>query len=191
LYCLLNLGAYSELQGNFDTALAYAEQALLLARELKDQPGEAWAQNYCGHSLLSLGRYAEANEAYQLALELDQTLKLAVEATEPAAGLARIALKRGDLAVAQAYLETILEQIDHDNSLSGTDQPLRVYHTCYIVLNAIKNERARAVLEIAYQLLMARLNSIQDEALRSMFLENISYHREILREWNVSKDGVQ
>jgi predicted ATPase/class 3 adenylate cyclase len=190
LYCQLNLSAYYELQGNFDMALVYAEQALVLARELKNLPGEAWAQNYRGHALLSLKRHSEAYEAYQHALELNRILNLPVEATEPAAGLARIALERGDLSTAQVHLETILEQIDRDNSLSGTDQPLRVYHTCYIFLEAIQSERAKAVLEIAYQLLMARLNNIQNELLRHTFLENIPHHREILHAWNVFQNDV-
>lgn len=191
LYILLNLSAYSETLGKVESALDYAAQALTLARELNDRPGEAWSHNYRGHALLALGRITEAQTAYHAALELDQALNLPVEATEPAAGLARIALGYRDLTSAQQCIDLVLVQIEQDRSLSGTDQPLRVYQTCYSVLRATQNERAKSVLEMAHQLLLARLNNITDETLQSTFLENIPYHREILREWRANQNGAQ
>jgi len=184
LYSLLNLSAYSELLGEFEAALDYAEQALFVAQDLNDRSGEAWAQNYRGHALLALDRQAEAQVAYQAALKLNRILNQLMEATEPAAGLARIALQRGDLAAAKRQIGPILIQMERDHSLSGTDQPLRVYETCYSVLRALNSERAGAVLEMAYQLLMARSNSIKDLTLKHTFLENIPYHHKILREWD-------
>lgn len=190
LYSLLNLSAYSESVGKFETALDYAEQALFVAREINDRPGEAWAQNYRGHALLALGRQAESQTAYRSALKINRSLDLQMEATEPAAGLARIALEQGDLAAAQRHIAPILVQMQRDNSLSGTDQPLRVYQTCYSVLYPRDSERARAVLEMAYQLLMARSNAIKDESLRNAFLENIPYHHEILLAWNAYQKNI-
>ncbi len=183
LYALINLGACLETLGQAGIALHYAEQALALSREMGDRNGEAWAQTYLGHSLSALGRLVEARSAYQASLELHSVLNQSVLAAEPAAGLARLALDAGDLVAAQQHLKFILGHLEKDGSLDGTDQPLRIYQTCYLVLRVAGNQKANPVLEMAYQALLKRADFISDKTLRRNFLEKIPHHRDILQEW--------
>jgi tetratricopeptide (TPR) repeat protein len=187
LYSLINLSAYSEILGEYEKAISYAEQALSIAREIVDRPGEAWALTYLGHGLQSLKRYSDAQSAYQGALELQNAMNQPALATEPGAGLARVALELGDLSAAQDHVDTILVHLDGGSSLDGTDEPLRVYLSCYLVLKAVKNERAASILETAHKILLERANKIKNESLRHTFLENVPYHREILVAWEAEQ----
>jgi hypothetical protein len=47
-----------------------------------------------------------------------------------------------------------------------------------------KSERAASILETAHQILLERALTIKDESLRRAFLENVSFHREIIDAWN-------
>ena len=78
---------------------------------------------------------------------------------------------------------TILDQLKTRPTLDGTDEPLRVYLTCYLVLRANHDPRAREILDAAYRLLQERATHIDDEELRRSFLENVAAHREIARAW--------
>jgi hypothetical protein len=51
------------------------------------------------------------------------------------------------------------------------------------VLKAHGDERAGAILQAAHDDLQRRAANIGDEALHPSFLENVPWHREILREW--------
>ena len=71
---------------------------------------------------------------------------------------------------------------DH-SALHGTWEPLRIYLTCYHVLRAHEDSRADEVLGNAYYLLQERTAKIDDPDLRRSYLENVSYHREIVAEY--------
>ena len=184
LFGLLNLSLYSGALGEIQTSLDCAERALELARETHDRNGEAWALTYRGHALLALEHTSEAGAAYEGALDIRRELDQSALATEPGAGLARVALLQGDLSAAQAQVELILNHLEAGGSLDGTDQPFRVYLTCYLVLEAAQDERAASILETAHDMLLARANNIRDEAARLAFLRDIPYHREILSAWD-------
>jgi ATP/maltotriose-dependent transcriptional regulator MalT len=104
-------------------------------------------------------------------------------ATEPAAGLARTALKRGDIEAARAYLQPVLALLENGKTLEGTDEPLRVYLTCYLVLRESDEPQARGLLKTAYEELMDRAGRISDETTRQAFLNNVEHHREVCSAW--------
>jgi class 3 adenylate cyclase/tetratricopeptide (TPR) repeat protein len=184
LFGLLNLSLYTGALGEVRTSLDYAERALEIARETHDRNGEAWALTYRGHAFLALDLAPEAGTAYKGALDIRQELDQPALAAEPCAGLARVALKLGDLPAAQAQIVSILNHLDSGGSLDGTDEPLRVYLTCYLVLEATKDERATSILETAHDMLLARANNLQERARQLAFLEDIPSHREILIAWD-------
>jgi hypothetical protein len=68
-------------------------------------------------------------------------------------------------------------------SLDGTYEPMRVYLTCYRVLEASKDPRAAEVLATAHSLLQERAAKIEDEEMRRSFLENVPAHRELVEVW--------
>ena len=97
--------------------------------------------------------------------------------SENQAGLAQISLRQGDLAQAQAHVESILSYLAH-NTLKGEDL-FRVYLTCYQVLEATQDERALQILTTAHTHLQRQATKIDDKTLRQSFLENVSLHRQL------------
>jgi adenylate cyclase len=184
------LGLLSHHLGADEAAREYSQQALLVAQDLGNRDLEGCALTHLGHALAGLGRLAEAAAAYREALVAWRELSQHNMAMEPLAGLARVSLAHGDLAGAQAHVEEILRYLE-TNALDGTDEPLRVYLTCYRVLRAgpgkqdasSQDPRAPAILSSAHRLLQERAAKTSDEELRRSFLENVAAHREILSEW--------
>jgi adenylate cyclase len=168
--------------GDDESAREHGQQALVIAQDLGDRSSQGYALTYLGHALAGLHHLPEAADAYQQALVLRQESDLHHLAMEPLAGLARVSLAQADLTQAQAYVEQILSYLD-GNTLYGTAEPLRVYLTCYQVLDAVGDPRARTILTTAYQLLQEQAAEIGDEDLRDSFLKNVPAHREILSEF--------
>jgi hypothetical protein len=134
---------------------------------------------YLAHALVELGCLAEATDAYREAWDIRRELGKHSLAMESLSGLPRISLIQGDQAQAQAYVEEILSYLEN-NSLGGADEPLRVYLTCYQVLDTAQDPRAPEVLAAAYDLLQEQAAKIPDEGTRRSFLENVAAHREIV-----------
>ena len=80
-------------------------------------------------------------------------------------------------------MEEIVTYLDGGGSLDGTGEPLRVWLTCYRVLEACQDLNAFSILENAHQLLTERANKISDDRMRQKFLDNIPYHLEIMKDW--------
>jgi hypothetical protein len=119
----------------------------------------------------------KAQKALALRCELNQPNLV----TEPPTGLARVALAQGALIQAQTQVEEILYYLEN-GGLDGTECPFQVYLTCYHVLKAKQDPRAQEILATAYGLLQERAAKITDEGMRRSFLENVTAHREIMRQ---------
>jgi tetratricopeptide (TPR) repeat protein len=189
IYALINLSANAGAIGGSASAIDYARQAVKLSRESGDRNAQAWALTYEGHGLLESGMLGPARTIYREALDLRYQLDQPALAAEPAAGLARISLAQGDLLAAHSELEAVLAQIELDGTLEGTDQPLRVYLTCYLVLSRVGDPRANGILNTAHDMLKTRMNGISDPEAREAFLEKIAYNRELMSLWERRRRG--
>lgn len=182
-YSLINISSHAGALGDNVASVEYAEEGIELARQSNDRNAEAWAFTYLGHGLFESGNMDKAQVAYQAALTLRAELDQPVLATEPGAGLARIALIRDKISEATAYVETIMPHLQQDVALKGTDQPVRVYLNCYLVLFSVKDLRADDILETGYALLKERADGISDPSARQLFLNGITYNKEFLAIW--------
>jgi hypothetical protein len=99
---------------------------------------------------------------------------------ESTAGLARTLLAAENVDGAMEQAEAILSYLEA-NTLDGTDEPLRVYQTCYEVLVAAGDPRAGQVLVTAHRMLFERADRIRDPQLRRSFLEDVGAHRAIVQ----------
>jgi tetratricopeptide (TPR) repeat protein len=161
-------------------ALEHSLEALRITQDIGDRLNEGYAWTNQGHALVGLCRLDEAINAYGQALDLRCELGQENLAVEPLAGLARIALTKGDQARAIACVEEILEHMEINPGLDGTDEPLRVYLSCFRVLRDKDDARGPEVLSAAHMLLHEQAARIGDEAVRRSFLENAAVHQEIL-----------
>ena len=167
-----------------DDELAHgiAEQGLAVAEEVGDRRNQSHALTHLGHVLVGLDRPDEALAAYREALALRREAGEQHRAMETLAGLARISLAQGETYTAVALVEEILSFLETD-TLDGTDEPVRVYLTCYRVLQAQGDERASGILTTAHDLIQARVARIDDPVTRCCFLENVRAHRDTVAEW--------
>lgn len=176
---LLYLGLHWHQQEEQQRALSYSQTAVAIAEKtgLRSEEGLAWRN--LGHIYTAVGSWAEATTAYKRALALCREIGNENAAQESLAGLARVALAQGDVDTAVAYAGAVLAHLQMGN-LHGADEPLRVYLTCYHVLQAASDARAAALLADAYTLLQSRAVTIEDAELRRKYLEAVPYHREII-----------
>ena len=143
-------------------------------------PSAAWA--FLGQAHQTRQSLPEAADAYRQALALRRELGQPHLVTEPLAGLARVCLIQGNPIEAQALVEEILGHLE-SHTLEGTEEPIRVYLTCYRVLTVNQDSRARELLDKAHTLLQERAGKIGDEEMRRSYLENVCAHYEIVQEF--------
>jgi hypothetical protein len=123
---------------------------------------------------------AEAADAYRDALDTRREIGDLNPALESLAGLVRVSLTQRELLQAQEQVEEILSHLETNPTLDGAEEPFRVYLTCYRVLRANQDPRARDILNTAHSLLQERAANISDEKLWRSYLENVAAHREII-----------
>ena len=183
---LANLSLVAHTLGDDEAARGYAVEMLRIAQEIGHRSHQGYALNNLGHALAGLNRLAEAAETYRQAVALRHDLGEHFLAMESLAGLARVLMAEGKPAEAQAHVEEILAYL-RSGSLDGTDEPLRIYLTCYQVLKMEKDPRAQEILTTAYELLQQWANRISDEDLRRSFLKNVRAHRQIMDEYQTAR----
>jgi tetratricopeptide (TPR) repeat protein len=173
----VRLGLLLHHQGNDDKARDCGQSALRIAHKLNNRPlqGRAWE---------GLGYLAEAAQAYQQAVILRRELGQPHLVAESLAGAARVALAQGNRVQAQAQVEEILgylqdavpavsldpvQKTSSWRGLKNTEEPLRIYLTCYRVLRDAQDPRAWGVLDAARRQLEQQAACIYDEELRHSF----------------------
>lgn len=163
-----------------DEAVRCCLKAIQQAKQDGSQEEEACALLYYGNALARLGQLEGARAAYKQSIAIRQAMEQGFKVTESQAGLARIALQENKKREAFFLVTQILDFLE-ERTLDGTDEPMRVYLTCYQVLQANRDPRADVVLRAAHTLLMAHAQKIEDEAMRQSYLENVAANREILQ----------
>ncbi len=164
-------------QQEYETALAYAQQALQASELRGDSRHSAIARTCMGHALLGMEDLTEAEkhylEARQLYLEMEQFNR----SLEPLAGLADVALCRGDVRHAFDLMHKIVSHLEAE-TLDRTDEALYVYAIAYRVLLANHDARAVGLLQIMVNQIHARAATLEDEMQRHLFW-NVPAHRKI------------
>ncbi len=176
--------------GDHQAARKHGQWGLRIAQDIGDRRCQGWLLDFLGHALTALGQLDQAADAYEQALALQVELDQPHLVTESQAGLARLALIQGESGRAREYVEEILSYL-RTNNLDGTNEPFRIYLTCYQVLVANHDPRAHDVLAQAYRRLQERAARIPDEATRRSFLENVAVHREIVALWQAMNEDEQ
>ncbi len=190
-FVLANLGLLVHHANEQQLAAEYCQQALEITQEIGDRLNQGYAYTNLGHALVSLDRLDDAATAYQQALALRRELGQDNLAVEPLAGLARVGRLQGNLAQALTHTEQILEYLELNPGLDGTDEPLRVYLSCYHILRDSLDPRASGLLIGAQNLLQELAAKIDDRELRRSFLEHATTQREIVAAYRELGTGLQ
>jgi tetratricopeptide (TPR) repeat protein len=154
-------------------------QGLRLFTELSDDVGQAYAWTEIGHALAALHRWDEAQASYQRALDLRRALAQPHLEMEVVAGLIRVDRARQDVSEAKRKAQRLYHYLETNRPL-GTEEPIRIYWTCFLALH--EEENAHKLLNDAQQMLEERAAAI-DEPLRHAFLQEIEVHRAVRETW--------
>jgi tetratricopeptide (TPR) repeat protein len=158
-------------------------EALSLLKECPDKETEA-DENLClGKFELALGELDQARKSFNHSLEIRNTMKQHFRIAELHACLAEVALHEGNVKEAINQIEHTLEFLK-DHLPNGTDEPMRIYLTCYQVLQANDDPRADDILTQAHTLLMERADKIIDDAMCISYLKNVAANREVIEAFN-------
>jgi predicted ATPase/class 3 adenylate cyclase len=179
----LNLAWVASARGDWEAARAQAEASVAMKREFEQMDATAEALVWLGHAWLGLGNPDEAIAAYGEALTLRRELDQPHLEMGALAGLAQAALANGDVRAAQGYVGQIMAYLDAGGTLQGSWEPLRIYLTCFQVLQAAGDGRADGILEEAYRILQEQAARIPGGADRQRFLHDVPWHRAILSAW--------
>ncbi len=158
-----------------------AEEFCLEALDIAENGGVKYYEKFSwwllGRVYLAQGKVDQAESAFRKAEGDPEEGK---QNNGVLASFAEIELSRGNADKALAFVEEIL--------IEGTDLPYEVDNkdrmeillTCYKVLVAKGDERAKDVLKSAYTLLSEQAENITDQTIRQAFLQNVPANRVIL-----------
>jgi len=186
---LNSLGFVAINQADYAGARAYYEQALTIAHEIGNQEHEGYALTGLGEVLIELGKLGEAIPVVQSAIPLRETLGHSGLVMESLATLGRAYLLQGEISQALTIATKILHFLNGGGALDGAEQPLRIYLTCYQILQAGDDLRATEILQTAYAQLQKQAAAIHEEEQRRAFLENGPVHRQILEFYQLKIKG--
>ncbi len=185
-YLLCNMALSAFRRGDAAGSIESATAAMGLAEELKDRDLQAVLRCVRAHAHAALGQWDEAAECYLASLALFRELGRATMPPEPIAGLARIALSRGDVEGTVKTIGEVVTHFDVGGAVDGTEDPIWIYLTCHDVLAAEGSPRAGEFLTIAHRLLRERAALLGDEE-RASFLANVPTNRAIVAAWAAAR----
>lgn len=178
---LWGLGMAHHSLGENDAAASFARQYLERVRAAAMREEEGLGLVLSGHIAAGQEDWDRAAKFFQAAEFLFQELGQASSAAEAVAGLAGVALAQGNLRRARELAEALAEQFDTIAPVFDIE-PFRIFWTCYQIFRACGDARADEFLDKVYPLLQTRAAAIEDVQVRRMYLENIPWHRALVRE---------
>lgn len=167
----VRLAQVALVHGDVAAAIDVSRQATAAAREVSSDLDAALAHLTLGYALVvgtpdlldeADAEFAEAGRCYE-------AVDGASGAREAQVGRARVALARGDLAVAVALVEPVLAHLRRED-MFGTNLPATMLRACLQVLRAADDPRAEKVLAAACQLIQDTAAQIEDPETRAMYL---------------------
>ncbi len=176
VFNLINLSLAAHYLEDDTQAEQYSQEALALADRIGSPFLRGLALKDRGFLLQNQERLAEAEAAYQASLaalaQTDQVL-------QAHAGLAWLALSRGEETAVHTHLTPIVTHLQEGQTLDGTSRPFYILLMTYKVLAALEDPYAADVLEMAYGRLVHWANQITDDTRRDAFLESVPANLEI------------
>ena len=181
-WILSGIALLHHLQGDNVVARDGSQHVLQMAQQSgeRSREGDSWL--CLGHAFAGLGQLEDSSAAYHQSFEIWQDVGQPHRLLEAQAGLAAVYSAQQNRTQALIQVDRILEQLA-TQSLSGSDEPMRVYWTCYQILHDQQDPRALLTLRIAYEQLLERANTITDMQLRQTYLEQVTVNRMIIAAW--------
>ncbi|MFN8444590.1 MAG: tetratricopeptide repeat protein [Caldilineaceae bacterium] len=174
-----NLCLLSHQMNDNDAALRYGEESLKLAQERNDRDSEAYVYNCLGHVWYALQDLTRAEEFYRHSYDLRIALGQPGPKLESLAGLAKIALDKGELPAALNCAEQIYQTVQQGRP-GGIVEIIRMLLICFDVFSAHRDPRANEIVQLGTQFLVESADKISRPAHRRSFLMRVASHRRMV-----------
>lgn len=160
------------------SALAHYQEALAVVQSsgARSYAGTIWLG--IGEALIELNRLEEAQVALETALTLQRDVRQGVPDLLILSALAQVLYAKRKATEAIAFVNDILAAIDKRDYEYAANVPAILWR-CYVILQAVGDDRATTVLRFAHQLVQMQAAGIDDEALAQSFLTQVKVNRDI------------
>ncbi|MCB0174884.1 MAG: tetratricopeptide repeat protein [Anaerolineae bacterium] len=162
--------------GQTDVAEKQYRASIALQKALKVNFSLRYSLLYWGDFQLRAGRLAEAE------LTLDEAITLNVDLPHmrltSQAKQAKVYLAQGQREAALALADAVWREIEPTGG-AGLPLPLDTLDECCSVFHACEDDRARAVLQLATNILKRTATEIDDPDMRASFLNNVPVNRRL------------
>lgn len=165
--------------GNVAEALQECERVLPLVQG-RMPILEHCTLTYLGDIHCNQGDWTASEQFYRQALQLEQQTQLPLRLAEPTVQLAHLLLQRNEAAQALSLLEKPLTALRQEG-LRALAEPFAAYWTGYQVFKANADPRANAILQEAYQCVLAQAARFDDAALQQSFLEGVRVNQLLIQ----------
>jgi tetratricopeptide (TPR) repeat protein len=177
---LLNLGQTTRDQSDY----LNAQKLLLQSRVIADQQGDKDLSAQCWSDLaicsLFLREPQQAINSARQAIVLFNELGIKPALTTELCTLAQAYLQTNEYDQAIDHIKQAFDLLEELDGV-GPDYPHRDYLTCYQVFDELGYaDVAQFALTKAYTILQGKSMKISDPAMRSSFLENVAFNRQII-----------
>jgi len=168
--------------GDLEEAGQWSREALEAGKGRIGKEGMGWHWHTWGRVLLRQGALQEAQEAFEEAVRLRREVGTPLPGCLTLAELARLHLRRGDLAAARACAGEILAWLYPPDAppLEGSEMIAALF-ACFLVFReAGEEEQAVELLRRAEETLQRFAGRIQTGEIRRTFLERVEHNREVI-----------
>lgn len=174
----LGLADVARRQGEYELACSYLQASLQASEPVRYMHSIANAQMILGHIALAQRDFDQAEARYQQLLQVRQHIGEGREMFQGWAGLAEVALARGQIGKARDLVNEILP-FALRNKISGEDA-FWVYSVCYRGLAQAGDNQAQAVLKLAVGKLIEQAEQLTDPQAQQSLLNGVDAHRVLM-----------
>jgi class 3 adenylate cyclase/tetratricopeptide (TPR) repeat protein len=178
------LGWCANAQAKWEEAVTHFEQGRQLAQMIGDPVMELYCLGGLGNAYVGLAQPEEGANLLQQAVVGYRGLHMEAFALEALAGWVRARLAQGKAAETRPAVAELLSHLQTVGPFDGADTPLLILWTCCRALWANQDGRFEQILALTVKVLETAVSHIPDEATRHSFLQNVSWHREIMLAYN-------
>ncbi len=176
------IGLAKRLRGDLSGAREALEQGLEISRSISNRNEEANLLYNLGLVFSDQGVWQQAQDALNAAIDLRSQLAQPHLEVESRAALAVVNQAAGNIGEARQHLEAVLKYLEKTPGLGGSEHPLRILLSCYLVLVQAGDRRKTRVLQAAHETLEKICAQITDPRLRDAFLTRAPEARQIVEE---------
>lgn len=175
---LAYMGLLAAMQERWEDGRSLCEEARQLALAESAPREIAFAHTFLGHNLCGLGEWDAAQIAYEQAIAGWKKLGDTSRQMEAIAGQVRALMRQNKIEAAKTAVAPLVTYLQ-TGSLSGANDPVRIYLTCHALFAEEDAAQAEKWLRQGKTWLDQRAATITDPAIRETFLNAIPSHREL------------